>query len=502
MDRPELSLCMIVRDEAAMLPDFLIAVAGLWDEFIAVDTGSTDSSVNLLVSSGAKVFHFPWVDDFSAARNASLERATGRWILFLDADERVDDPLKAAIKALLADPLAGAATVTMRNELPGGHRRDSRLLRLFRNDPLIRFRYRIHEDISAGVQGFLQRENLQVRHLNGVVRHLGYTREVAAARDKKERDLELLRTSLAQDPDDYYCRYKILEIARFWDDGALWRSEAASCADLLANLTAPQAGEMKLRNWSGELAALVCQGLALNPAFDKAGALEWLRKSAPWSAESAAWWLRQAALLEEIGRLDEAKAAYRKCLAIDNEAASQLVSVRPLLGLCRLALVRGDLDEATRLARRAAQEAPLDAEALLSVAACAKLGKQSGATTGLVDEHLAQHPEAALPLARACLGSALVTAARDILLPRAESDPEAALGLLVCGLVLGDEFHQELDLSKERADALLRDWIHCLWQSRDSWSLGAFADNCPAVTGVFPWLPDFLASETGRLSGR
>ena len=69
----KLSLCMIVRDEAEMLPRCLNAVRGLWTELRAVDTGSRDGTVALLEAEGAQVIHRAWDDDFSLARNAGLE---------------------------------------------------------------------------------------------------------------------------------------------------------------------------------------------------------------------------------------------------------------------------------------------------------------------------------------------------------------------------------------------------------------------------------------------
>ncbi len=67
-----LSLCMILRDEEELLPRFLEHARGLWDELVAVDTGSTDRTPRLLAEAGAKVLHRPWTGDFSAARKASL----------------------------------------------------------------------------------------------------------------------------------------------------------------------------------------------------------------------------------------------------------------------------------------------------------------------------------------------------------------------------------------------------------------------------------------------
>src|SRR4029077_17309854 len=82
-----LSLCMIVKDEEAMLPRCLTAVAEPVDELIVVDTGSTDRTVEIAESFGARVLHHAWTGDFSAARNVGLDAATGDWLLYLDADE-------------------------------------------------------------------------------------------------------------------------------------------------------------------------------------------------------------------------------------------------------------------------------------------------------------------------------------------------------------------------------------------------------------------------------
>lgn len=84
-----ISLCMIARDEEEALPRALNSVAGLADEIIVVDTGSTDSTKEQAEKFGAKVFDYPWDDDFSAARNFAMEKATGDYIFFLDADERL-----------------------------------------------------------------------------------------------------------------------------------------------------------------------------------------------------------------------------------------------------------------------------------------------------------------------------------------------------------------------------------------------------------------------------
>ena len=96
--RETLSLCMIVRDEAEELKRCLNSVKDLVDEIVAIDTGSVDRTVEVANSFGAKVLHFKWIDDFSAARNASIEMAVSDWILTLDCDEGISQKDHAQIQ--------------------------------------------------------------------------------------------------------------------------------------------------------------------------------------------------------------------------------------------------------------------------------------------------------------------------------------------------------------------------------------------------------------------
>ena len=92
---------MIVRDEARHLPACFASLKGIADEMVVVDTGSVDDSAAIARDHGAKVLHHPWNDDFSAPRNVGLEHATGRWILCIDADERLRPTDRSRVHALL-----------------------------------------------------------------------------------------------------------------------------------------------------------------------------------------------------------------------------------------------------------------------------------------------------------------------------------------------------------------------------------------------------------------
>ena len=80
-----LSVCMIVKNEESNIERALSWGKGIVSEQIVIDTGSTDNTVKIAESMGAKVYHFEWIDDFSAAKNYAIEKCSGDWIAFLDA---------------------------------------------------------------------------------------------------------------------------------------------------------------------------------------------------------------------------------------------------------------------------------------------------------------------------------------------------------------------------------------------------------------------------------
>ncbi|KAF0134343.1 MAG: glycosyl transferase family 2 [Candidatus Saganbacteria bacterium] len=98
-----ISACMIVKNEEQMLQKTLPNLIKLVDEVILVDTGSSDKTIEIAKKLGAKVFTFPWINDFSAARNESLKHAQGEWIIWADADEFIKEEDMDKLKAQLAN---------------------------------------------------------------------------------------------------------------------------------------------------------------------------------------------------------------------------------------------------------------------------------------------------------------------------------------------------------------------------------------------------------------
>ena len=92
--KPEISVCMIVKNEEDNITQCLSSVRDVADEIVVVDTGSCDNTLAIAQSFGAKVFSCPWEDNFSIPRNVSLEHAQGEWILMIDADEQLAEESK------------------------------------------------------------------------------------------------------------------------------------------------------------------------------------------------------------------------------------------------------------------------------------------------------------------------------------------------------------------------------------------------------------------------
>ena len=187
-----LSLAMIVKDEEEMLPRCLAAVKDAVDEMIVVDTGSTDRTVEIAESFGAKVLHHEWTGDFSAARNVSFDAATGDWVLYLDADEVLvtDDVqrLRDLTKRVWREAFYLVET-NYTGDLSDGEALTHNALRVFRNRDGYRFDGRLHEQIAGKLPAF-NPERLEASTVR--IEHYGYLASVRDAKEKSRRNIELL----------------------------------------------------------------------------------------------------------------------------------------------------------------------------------------------------------------------------------------------------------------------------------------------------------------------
>ena len=96
--RPRLTVAMIVADEQDVLSESLESVRAIADEIVVMDTGSADRTVDIATQRGAQVHTMPWSHSFAVARNRCLLKATGDWILWLDAGEQLDAESAAGLR--------------------------------------------------------------------------------------------------------------------------------------------------------------------------------------------------------------------------------------------------------------------------------------------------------------------------------------------------------------------------------------------------------------------
>lgn len=198
-----LSLCMIVKDEETFIGICLDSVKDVVDEIIIVDTGSSDQTIPICQSYGANIYEMPWNDNFADARNYALKQATGDWILWMDADERLDSDQAMLIRDILQEEQAHIGVIQLLNYigedtpssektyLVGQHR-------LLRNHMGFQFVGAIHEQVNVHeVLG----EQFDVKVLPVQLHHYGYLEVVTHLRNKSERNLRLLQ--MEKDKPDY-----------------------------------------------------------------------------------------------------------------------------------------------------------------------------------------------------------------------------------------------------------------------------------------------------------
>jgi hypothetical protein len=223
---PTFSLCVIYRDEARLLPEFIARHGRLFDDYVFVDTGSRDDGPAILQAAGFASLQIEWPGDFSAARNISLQHATGSHIVVLDIDEWLPAEDFARLQGLVARHDADAYWLDQVNfsddfqqvgwrsnrSLPQPMRGfaagyiTSSLVRVFRNGCGITFRGAIHE---------MAADSIKEKGLRSVVTpvpiyHLGWTAGGASA--KKERYREMIRAAWESEKSPKSALYYIMTL--------------------------------------------------------------------------------------------------------------------------------------------------------------------------------------------------------------------------------------------------------------------------------------------------
>lgn len=201
-----ISVAMIVKNEERYLRGCLESVAPWADEIVIVDTGSTDTTMDIAREFTDRIHPFVWAGDFSAARNEAIRHCTGDWILSIDADERLLDG--AALRVLTTDRNSWAFSLLIRGKhhLPTGFvDQVNAFPRFFRHHPKVRFEGVVHEQVLPS----LLRLGKPVRPSSVVIEHLGYAESLEKVQHKCRRNIALLEEHLRRHPRDTYALYQL-----------------------------------------------------------------------------------------------------------------------------------------------------------------------------------------------------------------------------------------------------------------------------------------------------
>lgn len=353
---PRLSLCMIVKNEEAMLPGCMESVQDLVDEMIVVDTGSTDRTTRIAEGFGARVIPYTWNEDFSKARNFSIDQARGEWILVLDADERISPKDHEILRRRIENPSFQAYDLLQRNytddstvfgwvqhESSRGEGKDYRgyfdvpITRLFRKDPKVRFRNRVHERLEE----VLDAAGIEHPRLEVAIHHYGKVRSVKFLKDKLAHYLDLSRAKLEESPGNARASFEIggtlLEMGR--------TSEAIEPLQEACRLEPDFHDAWKLL------------GIARFQIGDFSGAFSAVAPLTEQNEDPALADLLGTIALR-LGQWTEAAAAFRKAHQADPGQAKYLI------GLAQAEAHTGNLPEAGQCLDHALELQPNSAEAL------------------------------------------------------------------------------------------------------------------------------------------
>lgn len=207
-----LSLCMIVRDNEKTIEACLKSIRPWVDEMVVVDTGSKDRTQQIVEELGGRLFHFPWCDDFSAARNESLKYAAGDWVFWMDSDDTISEECGRRLRDLACgEHDSRTLGYVMQVHCPGADEegRDDLTIvdhvKLFRNRLGLQFEGRIHEQIIPAIR----RAGGEVAFTDISVVHSGSDHSVEGRKGKLERDFRLLRLEFEEEPDHPFVLFNL-----------------------------------------------------------------------------------------------------------------------------------------------------------------------------------------------------------------------------------------------------------------------------------------------------
>lgn len=205
----KISLCMIVKNEEEYLPGCLNSIKDVVDEIIIVDTGSTDKTVEIAKSFGAKIYYYQWNNNFSEARNESLKYATKDWILIMDADDEFFSDDKEKFKTLLSNKLDKDVVYFFETLNYCGSAVENSTItvnlnpRLFKNNHGFQYDGEVHNQLVNPAYDY-KGNSEPIR-----IYHYGYLEKNIVSKDKRNRNISLLKEQIRKDGNNKYAYFNL-----------------------------------------------------------------------------------------------------------------------------------------------------------------------------------------------------------------------------------------------------------------------------------------------------
>lgn len=301
--RPTLAVCMIVRDNEGTIEPCLASIKPWVDEMIVVDTGSQDETPAIAKRHGAQIFHFPWCDDFAAARNESLRHARSEWLFWMDSDDTIPPECGRKLRHLAYGPHAATTLgYVMQVHCPGERSGDLTVVdhvKMFRNHPEVRFEFRLHEQVLMSIR----RLGGEIEWTDIHVVHSGSDRSLEGRRRKYERDLRILSDELATYPDHPFVLFNLGMTYSDMEEHALAIQYLRRCLEVSGT------DQSHLRK---AYALLVC---SLEQASKLDEAYQVCVQGLELFPEDVELLFRRGILSHALGQLDEAEQSYLAAIA-------------------------------------------------------------------------------------------------------------------------------------------------------------------------------------------
>lgn len=338
-DNHTLSLCMIIKDEELVLDRCLSIASQIYDELIVIDTGSTDKSVEIAKKYTNKVFPFEWKNNFSDARNFSFSKATCDYVMWLDADDIIDDDNVNRLIDLKNNLSSDAVFTIYQNYSENGLYYYFLRERIFKRSINPVWQYAVHENIVINPSYKVEyRTDIAITHKKEKTNEANRDLKILSLKTLEDSPLDVYEKS-------NYC--KELALAQRYDEAYQVYKEilnSKAYIEIYCAMVFVQAGLMRQNRYEECLHEL-----------------DYLNKNILSTAFSV---YKQGECEDRLGNYNEAENLYKKALTMEENPLTLAIQFKgyndyfPYIRLALLEIRKGNMDLASKYVETAGKNYP------------------------------------------------------------------------------------------------------------------------------------------------